>query len=167
MLGRYKNNDALMEFECEFCGHKWITTYTHICNHDTGCPLEQLRKNEKTTGQILKQWQQKKKIAALIHHDKLRKKDFPSMPNKKFIEPDFTFIYREQIHIVEYHGIQHYEAVARFGGKKRLRKQRKRDKWLRELCHSKNWIYVEIDGRSVTGRKKIEEFLRGAIFSEI
>jgi len=73
------------------------------------------------------------------------------LPNGNYVVPDF----RIGPYYIEYHGIQHYESVTRFGGQERFIAQQKRDQLLRDTLGDK---LIEVP--YTIPFDKIEQYLR-------
>ena len=57
---------------------------------------------------------------------------------------DFEVYVNNEIHVIEYNGIQHYQACDFFGGEEIYLKQVERDNDLREYCKTNNYKLLEI-----------------------
>lgn len=64
--------------------------------------------------------------------------------NKPF-RVDFYITDKDNIYIIEYNGIQHYQPVEVFGGMERYNNQKLRDNALRQYCNQNNINLIEID----------------------
>lgn len=80
---------------------------------------------------------------------------------RKYVYPDFRFVYLDKDIIVEYNGEQHYRHIPAMIPFNRFLDIQERDKWLRNYCQKNNKILIELDARKVhTDKSKIEMELR-------
>lgn len=76
---------------------------------------------------------------------------------KRYVYPDFRFIYLDKEIIIEYNGNQHYKHIRHMMPLNGFLEIQKRDNWLRKYCKQERIIFIEIDAREVyTNKNKIE-----------
>ena len=102
--------------------------------HGAGCP-----KCKQSKGEILIQSLLNKYKISHIYQYTLNK----TINNRKVIV-DFICKHNDIKYIIEYNGIQHYEAVEFFGGEEVFKLQKIRDNKLKEICEKSNIIFIEI-----------------------
>lgn len=100
----YKNQTTEVSIICDKHGIFNQRPHNHINNH--GCPICKLSKGEKKIRKFL-----------LLNNIKFEsQKKFNGCVNKRFLP--FDFYIKEKNLLIEYDGIQHYEASIFFGGEK-------------------------------------------------
>lgn len=104
-----------------------------------------------------------KRIKAHLESLKISFKQEYKIPECKNIRPlpfDFAiFSDCVLVGLIEYNGIQHYEKIRRFGGKKALIKQQKHDLIKVEYCATHNIPFLVIHYQSDNIEELCEEFL--------
>lgn len=153
----YHNSKSKYDTECMECGLVWETSKACIFNHESRCPNCALLRNERYTGDCLRELFPNVKI-------KLQKKiNIKITKNNKIIKNylvvDYYFKLNNNHYVVEYNGAQHYN-ITRFTkliykdqAEQALRDQQLRDQQLREYCIKNNISLIEIDGRITKGRR--------------
>jgi len=126
-----EGNKINIEWQCliETCGSIWKASPGSVLNNFRGCPHCRY-KNEKRIYDYLREQYSQLNITP----------QYRIHINNKLFVIDFNL---NDI-FIEYHGIQHYEPVEYFGGKKSFIKQIKRDYLLREYCSENKIKLIEI-----------------------
>lgn len=130
-LEPYVNNATKIKFKHTICGSVWYTTPGNLL-FGYGCPLCRQSKGERLTAQVLDSMGFKYE----------RGKRFPDLRDKGLLSYDF-FINDKNV-LIEYHGIQHYEPVEIYGGKKQFEVQKLHDNMKREYARNKGYNLIEI-----------------------
>jgi hypothetical protein len=138
---------------CPCCGCEKTTTYSSISRGKSYfCKMCVGSINENIFSIIINNLFNKiknnSKLENLNIFDKNNKKNIEV--NGKSLFPDFFATYQGKSIIIEYQGRQHYEAVDKWGGEDKLKRQQERDTILRDYCSSNNINLIEIDGRRVS-----------------
>lgn len=127
------------------------------------CPICIKLKNEKYTGEVLKELFPTIEIKPKTFNIKIFDGNNVKIRNRTKV--DYYFLWNNKEWIIEYNGRQHYEPVdftfedpISEKSKIRFNEQQIRDEWLRNYCKENDIILVEIDGRKYKGIK-IKEFL--------
>ena len=135
---------------CSRCGHNWKATPGHRADlkNPRRCPKCNESKGEKRIAEILDKYN--------IKYE--QEKWFDDCRNKKPLRFDFYLL--DYNIPIEYQGIQHYEPIKAFGGKKAFKRRQKRDKIKQKYCQ-KNKIpliaipYTEFDNIETILQKKL------------
>lgn len=122
----YINLDTKAKIICSVHGAFWQTPGAHLAGQ--GCPLcAGKSRGEERIAEILK--------AEGV--DFLQNHTFPDLKDEARLQYDFYIPSRNLL--IEYNGIQHYKAIAFFGGEKQLHLQRHHD-WLKRRYARKHRI---------------------------
>ena len=147
-----------IKITCLDCGE---TFYQIPANHSKGhgCPNCSFGKNEKLTGEYLREFFPDNIDESIFHN-----KTVIDLSSGNKAEIDFKFQVNGQVIFVEYNGGQHYGPVDFFGGKEKFEQyQVPSDVALRKYCKKNNILLFEIDGRKYQNEKIrqyiIDEFL--------
>lgn len=126
----YKNCEKPVEIFCIKCG---ISFFQKPANHlnGKGCP-NCLYKREAETGQILLNMFNRVARQAPV---RARGRKHPYF---------FDFQVQDNKTFVEYHGIQHYEPVAHFGGEKEFKRRQQHDKIKSDWCKRNGWKLIVV-----------------------
>lgn len=139
-IGNYVGSRTHLKVKCKKCGNVWEATPGNLL-YGYGCALCK-NKNEKL-------------IYNLLVENGI---DFEYQKNIKNISPSKNKKYKVDFYInniniiIEYNGAQHYRPV-KFGGISleeaniNFKKQRKRDRFIKNFCKENNITLIEIDGR--------------------
>lgn len=150
--GQYNGMQNNMTIICKQHGPFTCTPHNHIYGK-CGCPI-----CKASHGKVLVyNWLTKNGIPFM--------RQYPLIIDNQQLYLDFYVKCNDNIHIIEYNGIQHYLPVEHFGGKLRLEKQQVRDQYLRDYCKCNNIRLLEIpytlsDTEVVN---KLNEFINGQI----
>ena len=107
---------------------------------------------------VLPRWSSEFSLYMLIR-ERVEKADYQYRP--LWLDPQSLDIYLPQYNIgIEYQGIQHYEAVERFGGEKGLIQTQIRDRKKKDLCQQNNLILVEWPYKIKVTPENVDEFLQ-------
>lgn len=80
--------------------------------------------------------------------------------NTKWLGKFLIDIYVPSLKVaIEYHGEQHFKAVDRFGGEKKLLKQKTRDEFVREQCKKYDVLLLEWSYEQKVTKQTVYEFL--------
>ncbi len=101
-------------------GHEWLSSVSNRSSHGKGCPECRMSKSEKIIDEILKQ-----KGVKSIYQKGIFFKD------KQLY---FDFYLPDRNCVIEFDGIQHFEPVTFFGGKKMFKKQKLHDLYKNIYC---------------------------------
>lgn len=126
----YKGNKTKVEIVCNKHGPFWQTPINHISGKN-GCPICRSSKGEKYISKFL--------IKNNIKY--IAQKKFENLVDIKQLSFDF-YIPNKNL-LIEYNGIQHYQAIDHFGGIQQLKIQRHHD-WLKRKYARDNNIELLI-----------------------
>ncbi len=146
-LSNYIDAKTNINIICKKHGSFWISPNNHLAGH--GCSRCNESKGELYISKILDKYNIKYIREYKLYHEKYA----PIHPLKA------DFYLTEYKTIIEYNGIQHYEAFDFFGGEKRLYKTIERDNNKKLICEDKNIKLIKISYKYNT-LKKIENILR-------
>jgi len=129
-LEEYNGVDNKINVIHHKCNHKYSVTPYYFINRGQRCPKCNESKGEKEIDYILNKLQ-------IIYKYQFRFKD---CRDKLPLPFDFAVLddNGKVLFLIEYDGIQHYEAIEYFGGEKSLKETQKRDKIKDNYCLSKN-----------------------------
>jgi len=126
----YKNNKTKIKIICPKHGIFEQRPMSHKVGN--GCPKCRYSKGEKEITNLLNQ-----KEIKFVYNKRFQDcKDINELP--------FDFYLPNENICIEYDGIQHYESNCFFGGDKRLKEQRKKDKIKTDYCKDKNIYLIRI-----------------------
>lgn len=123
----YCNSKVKVKIECPVHGFFWMIPNSHISSKG-GCPKCKESKGESRIRVFL----EKHKIDYLKEY-----KIDPFKYRYDYYLPDFNLL-------IEYHGIQHYQSVPRFGGDAALAKTQEHDRKKRVIAKEQNFILIEM-----------------------
>ena len=131
----YINRQTRTKIICPEHGEFWQTPSMHL--QGNGCPLCGGKCNiseQKVYNELLKEFPQEEIIYQYRDTNLLGLMSFD------------IYIPKHKI-AIEHQGIQHFEPVRRFGGKKKLEAMQRRDKLKKEICNNNgvNLIYISLD----------------------
>ena len=164
-IGNYKTHKSKIEWECLIDQHRWLSTPHDILFRGVGCPLCHVKSE---TIVYLTLYDKLKDLG--IQTNIIRQKeltDYLYQGKKSKAYGDFWFQIRNQTYLIEYNGKQHYELVF-FGSttskdqaEKKLKKQQFRDQVVKDFAAQNQIQLVIIDGRQISGEKKVKTFIDG------
>jgi hypothetical protein len=151
-LDDYINLDKHIHFQCLKClygsKYEWKVMPNNILNHNKGCPICNVGKNQHIVFDILKE-------NNIVFEAEKYLKDIHSIDKKIHID----FYLPQHNTIIEYNGEQHYEPV-RFHGcleedaiNRFDEYQQPRDAFVRSFCEYHNINLIVIDGRKYANEK--------------
>lgn len=148
-LVEYENNKKYVKIICRKHGVFEQKPQTHLAG--VGCPI---------CGNA-----GESKIAHYLEEHNINfKKEF-FIRNDAFVDRQrrlyADFFIPDKLMVIEYNGLQHYEPIEMWGGKKRLAEQQERDETLRLICESNGYRLIVIP---YTHYKNIEEILDVEIY---
>jgi hypothetical protein len=162
LAGPYKNQKTKTDFLCKKCGYTWSCLPQRFFHGQfagtTGCPKCNKNKNERLTGEYLKE---------IFPNIKINPQKIIYTQNKNLkgsLIVDYALVLNKKEFFVEYNGAQHYQPIKLFSNwtdedtKKNWTRQTKRDQRLRIYCKKHNIFLIEIDGRKYK-EKKIKDYL--------
>lgn len=149
LKGKYIDSSKYTAHECLECGYEWTTKPNYILHMDCGCPECASSKGEKRIQQYLRELSL-------------------TFIKEKYIEIDqskcrFDFFLEELKTIIEFDGIQHYEARDFFGGETYLNKVKQSDKIKSEWCILNKFKLIRISYKDIDRLTK--EQLRYLIYN--
>lgn len=143
LVGRYKNGKSKTQFKCLECGKNWKTTFSSIVNSNTGCPHCKSSRGER-------------KISKILDENKVKyskEKSFDGCKDKVRLRFDF---YIQTLDLcIEMQGLQHFQPIEFFGGKRGFKKQQKRDQIKRDFCKKEGIRLLEISYKDFDNIEKI------------
>lgn len=154
ILGEYKTCNSKMNVKCNVCGNLWTSnTARELLRR--GCPKCNLSKGELLISDILKKLKINYNDQHIINGLKTEDNGTPS----------FDFVLYDEYNnvktIIEYDGLQHFKAVKRWGGIKRLERQQKIDKFKNNYCGENNIKMIRVP---YTDLKKINiEYIKNLL----
>jgi len=122
-----------------------------------------LKKNENATFKFIKELYPGVDITH-PYHIKEKIFDEEGVLVRNYILVDFYLKLGVDEFLIEYDGSQHHRITKKWGGKigakETLRRQKIRDKWLKQYCLDNKKILITIDGRKIRGKKIKSELKR-------
>ena len=136
--GRYDYGNSVyidiktkISIKCNSCGYIFDQSPDHHINRAQGCPKCSESRGERIVSMVLD---------SLAVEYQFQKR-FDTCRNKRSLPFDFYLPNHDVC--IEYHGIQHYEPVASWGGEKALKSCQRRDKIKAKFCKD-NGIHLEV-----------------------
>lgn len=129
---KYINARKKVKIKCNIHGFFKQTPNDHIYSNGKGCP-----KCKETTGE--------RKIRLFLEEQQINyqyQKRFEDCIDSKILP--FDFYLPELNTLIEFDGIQHFEAIEFWGGKKALKAQQKRDKIKEDYARRHNYKFLRI-----------------------
>ena len=129
----YVNSNKKIKHKCNRCGNVYtVSPNQHLCSRESSCPVC----NESHGEKFIRNYLDK-------HNIKYEsQKKFKDLKDKTYLSYDF---YLPDYNIlIEYQGIQHYQAEDYFGGKKQFEKQQLHDKLKREYAKANEYKLLEL-----------------------
>jgi len=129
----YENTRTLsLEIKCNKCNHIWNVKLNNFISHKSGCPKCNTSKGENKIETILKEKN--------IQYE--TQKIFYGCIDKGFLKFDF---YLPNINTcIEFDGEQHFKSFKFFGGKEKLKQNKKRDEIKNQYCLENNIDLIRI-----------------------
>lgn len=142
--------------------HKWSATISNRTYSKTGCPFCKASHGEKIISELLTQMGIKYEKQYRIRNCSIQKP----------LPFDFAIYYEDKLHLIEYDGIQHFQPLDIFGGKKEFKRRKEYDTFKNEYCDRENIPLLRIpylfDLEEDTGKIKqiISDFLKDNTISQ-
>ena len=136
VLGEYKNARTKTAIKHESCGNEWLIAPDTFLHLNVRCPLCKGSNGEAKVAEILNNFGAKFVFQYSI--DECR--------SNQPLPFDFAIIgiNEEVISLIEYDGIQHFEPIEYWGGKKSLKSQIERDNIKNEFCEKEGILLLRI-----------------------
>ena len=136
--GQYVNNDTRVEVRCLRHDYWYSVTPDTFLRKSGGCPICNTSQGEME----IQLWLTAHGVS--FEREPIWQHHNPRC-HREYIKPDFYLEHQQTV--IEYNGIQHYEAVAHFKKDKphwTLADQQERDRTLRDLCRERHLRLLEI-----------------------
>lgn len=135
LKGQYIDSSKHTTHECLECGYEWITKPNYILHMSCGCPECASSKGEKLIQQYLNDLNLIFIKEKCIEINQLKYR--------------FDFFLEDLKLIIEFDGIQHFEAREFFGGQRYLKKVKESDKVKNKWCITNNYRLVRISYKEI------------------
>ena len=132
VLGYYINTNTKVKIKHNKCNTIYEVRPTDFLSHHTRCPYCNSSKGETIISKILDTFNIKYKT----------QKTFDDLRDTQPLSYDF-YIPSQDI-LIEYQGVQHYQAIEYFGGEDRLKKQQRHDKMKFDYAKTHNYNLIAV-----------------------
>jgi len=144
VIGNYETATKKIEIKCKVCDNSWKSIPNSLLR-GVGCPYCNHSKGEK-------------KISTFLNENNITHEtqfSFSDCKDKQVLF--FDFFIKDLNICIEYDGMQHFKAIKFFGGEKKLKDTKRRDKIKNDYCKDNNIKLIRIPYQQY---KIIEEILR-------